>query len=123
MKIKITRKKQLASALVPFYIVINMDKDEIIKKVKNGEEVTVYPINRGETIILNSQENKVKIICMNGNLENSKIYPWSFSEYLEIVEDSTLLLEQTKMLKTVEIKLSIINKLITDEKNIEIYEI
>lgn len=123
MKIKITRNKQLASALVPFYIVVNMDKDEIIKKVNNGEEVTVYPINRGETIILNSQENKVKIICMNGNLENSKIYPWSFSECLEIVEDSTLLLEQTKMLKTVEIKLSIINKLITDEKNIEIYEI
>lgn len=123
MKIKITRKKQFASALVLFYVVINMDKDEIMKKVNNGEELTVYPIKRGETLIFNSNENKIKIICMNGNLDNSYISPLAFTEQLEIIDDSTLLLEQTKMLKTVDLKMSINNELITDEKKATVYEI
>lgn len=123
MIIKITRKKQFASFLVPFYIIINKNQDEIKKAINNGEELAIYPIKRGETIIFNTNDNAVKFICINGNFENTKIYPLCFTEQLEIVDDSTLLLEQTKSFKTVEIKLSINNELVIDENKKKVYDI
>ena len=123
MIVKINRKKQFVSFLVPFYIIINMDQDEIMKAINNGDEIVAYPIKRGETVIFNTNDNAIKFICINGNFENSKIYPLCFTEQLEIVGDSTLLLEQTKSFKTVEIKLSINNEFVIDENKSMVYDV
>lgn len=123
MMIKINRKKQFASSIVPFYIIINMNQEEIMQVINNGGEIVAYPIKRGETVIFNTKDNAVKFICINANFRNNKQYPLCFTEQLEIVEDSTLLLEQITSFKTIEIKLSINNELEIDENKTMVYDI
>ena len=123
MKIIIHRKKQFASSLVPFYIAINKEKDEIINAITNKEEIMVYPIKSGETIEFETENKISTIICMNNNFEDSKIYPLCFTELIKIKENSTLLLEQTKFFKKVELKLSIDNDNKLDKKRIKMKNI
>ena len=60
---------------------------------------------------------------MNNNFEDSKIYPLCFTELIKIKENSTLLLEQTKFFKKVELKLSIDNDNKLDKDKIKMKNI
>ena len=72
MKIIIHRKKQFASSLVPFYIAINKEKDEIINAITNKEEIMVYPIKSGETIEFDREK-------FDG--ESTKVYVFSDKKF------------------------------------------
>ena len=100
-----------------------MNQEEIMQVINNGGEILAYPIKRGENVIFNTKDNAVKFICINANFRNTKKYPLCFTEQLEIVEDSTLLLEQITSFKTIEIKLSINNELEIDENKTMVYDI
>lgn len=123
LKIKIFRKKQFPSYLVPFYIVLNMTKEEFAKAINKGEDICAYPIKSGEEIILNIPNSSTTLFAINSNFRNTKIYPFKISNELQVDQDIVLQLEQTKFFKTVEIKISQIEDKSINIKKVKEYNL
>lgn len=127
IKIAIHRKKQFASRLVPFYLIINEDitkvknaiKDNNLFEILNNEnsDINIYPIKANQTIVFNTNKESVRIMAINNNFENSKIYPLALTDELLIEEDKVLQLYQSKSFSTVKIELKEVDKIENNDKN------
>lgn len=113
IKIKIHRKKQLASALVPFYLIFNEDIDQFKKAIIGGyvadiiDKIHLYPIKVNQTIVLNFKRNSARVMAINNNFGNSVIYPFAITDELLLEKDQDLLLYQSKAFASVKIELVI----------------
>lgn len=125
-KVVIHRKKQFASCLVPFYLVVNTDLEDILSIISKRDykafySLNLYPIKNNKTIVFNVKGNSLKLFAMNGNILNSYRYPFSHTEEFVITNDSNFLLEQTNFLKSVSIEMKEVSDL--DYKKIDVYDI
>ena len=113
IKIKIHRKKQLASALVPFYLIFNEDIDQFKKAIIGGyvadiiDKIHLYPIKVNQTIVLNFKRSSARVMAINNNFGNSVIYPFAITDELLLEKDQDLLLYQSKAFASVKIELVI----------------
>ena len=131
IKIKIHRKKQFASLLVPFYIVLNENIDKVKNAIKDNcladllsdknSDINIYPIKSNQTIIFNISAENARILAINNNFVNSKIYPLALTEEILIKENINLQLSQSKSFSTVKIELTEVDK-IDINNNSEIIE-
>ena len=131
IKIKIHRKKQFASLLVPFYIVLNENIDKVKNAIKDNcladllsdknSDINIYPIKSNQTIIFNISAENARILAINNNFFNSKIYPLALTEEILIKENINLQLSQSKSFSTVKIELKEADK-IDINNNSEIIE-
>ncbi len=131
IKIKIHRKKQFASLLVPFYIVLNENIDKVKNAIKDNcladllsdknSDINIYPIKSNQTIIFNISAENARILAINNNFVNSKIYPLALTEEILIKENINLQLSQSKSFSTVKIELKEADK-IDINNNSEIIE-
>ena len=114
IKIKIHRKKQFASILVPFYIVLNENIDKVKNAIKDNcladllsdknSDINIYPIKSNQTIIFYISAENARILAINNNFVNSKIYPLALTEEILIKENINLQLSQSKSFSTVKIE-------------------
>ncbi len=103
IRIEIYRKRHFVGCLVPYYIVINNNIDNL-KSIKHLNYEDIIPIKNGETIKIES-EKKLTIFAMNGNLEDTKIYPLSITNQIKINENKKLILKTKKSFKNIELSL------------------
>ena len=127
MKINVYRKKQFASILVSFGIVVGYEKEKLIELIKNLNieinncknasekeyilkkyntvisQISIYPIKNGETIKLTTQSNQTKIFAINFNFYDTKIYPFAVSNELTIRKNKNILLKQSSFFSTVKL--------------------
>lgn len=130
MKINVYRKKQFASILVSFGIVVGYEKEKLIELIKNLNieinncknasekeyilkkyntvisQISIYPIKNGETIKLTTQSNQTKIFAINFNFYDTKIYPFAVSNELTIRKNTNILLKQSSFFSTVKLSIN-----------------
>ena len=127
IKLSIYRKKQFASRLVPFYLVVNEDIDKLMYALSQNNLVNaintirLYPIKSNETVLFNTNQSMIRLMAINNNFSNSTLYPLAFTQELQIVNDTNLLLEQTNFFSTVKIEFKQTNN--NDKTNIIEYYI
>ena len=115
--VRIHRKKQLASALVPFNLIVNDDIEKVKNAVKNKnlteviKTVNLYPIKSDQTVAFNVNGDSIKIAAINNNFDNNIFYPFAMSEEIILNDNQDLLLEQTKAMVKVKIELNKVNNL------------
>lgn len=103
IKIEVYRKKHFAGCLVPYYLIINKDKNDL-KSIQYLNCKNIIPIKNGETIKIES-EKELTIFAINGNIEDTKIYPLAITNQMKINQNKKLVLKTTKFLKTIELSL------------------
>lgn len=129
INIVIHRKKQFASFLVPFYIVIDFEKNKLkeiinnyrseLENCKNEEErykvdanfnriingLPIFPIKCNKIIKIKSISNKVNVYAINGNFSDNSIYQFTISNEIIVNEDITLELKQSSSLVSLALSL------------------
>lgn len=104
IRIEIYRKRHFVGCLVPYYIVINNDIDNL-KSIEHLNPEDIIPIKNGETIKIESEKKELTIFAMNGNLEDTKIYPLAITDQIKVNENKKLILKTTKSFKNIELSL------------------
>ncbi len=130
MEIIIQRKKQFASRLVPFGIVVGYEREKLIELVNNQkmeinncksisekegvygkynalfEQINIYPIKSGETIKIDVPNERTTVFAINFNFNDTEIYPFAASNELIVTKDTNILLKQTAAFTTVKLSIT-----------------
>lgn len=86
-----------------------------------NSDINIYPIKSNQTIIFNISAENARILAINNNFVNSKMYPLALTEEILIKENINLQLSQSKSFSTVKIELTEVDK-IDINNNSEIIE-
>ena len=113
IRIKVHRKKQFVSGLVPFNIVFDEDIDKIknaieekrLSKALKEDNIKIYPIKTNQTIIFNINKESVRIMAINNNFKDGIVYQLACTDEMLVSEDKNLLLFQSKWFSTIKIEL------------------
>lgn len=130
MEINVQRKRQFASKLVPFGIVVDYSKEKLVETIKNRNieinncknsderqhifekydniisQIPIYSIKNGETITITIQNDQTNIFAINFNFDDTKIYPFAISNELIIKKNTNILLKQSAWFSTVKLSIS-----------------
>ena len=87
------------------------------ENVSDEDNISIYPIKINQTIVFNTNENSVRIMAINNNFENSKIYPLALTNELLIEGDKDILLYQSKSFSTVKIELKEVTEIENSDKD------